>query len=205
MFTIPWRISRPADGPVFVDADGRVIGPADGHTFEGARHEYPVLERHLSPAGLDLVRTRRLDLHRLAVGLFNSRDELWVEPTVRRYEPSKYAVCDAAALSEGLQTTAADLVDRLPDAARVLLAGKRHIYDPNIGVRHWWPEPLPLMDCFELTTGETAALYEVLDAGGLVDHDGPPGMLDWFARAGVGDLLLAMPVYPHGQPVIFGG
>jgi len=43
-----------------------------------------------------------------------------------------------------------------------------------------------------------------LDAGGFVDH-GPPGMLDWFARVGGGDLLLAMPVYPHGQPVIFGG
>ena len=111
MFTIPWRISRPADGPVFVDADGRVIGPADGHTFEGARHEHPVLERHLSPAGLDLVRTRRLDLHRLAVGLFNSRDELWVEPTVRRYEPSKhergsYVGCIAGALAVSEYRTA---------------------------------------------------------------------------------------------------
>jgi hypothetical protein len=217
-----------------VDPDSRVTGAqrrrrADGVPAPDGEFRYEVIERRLSPHGLELVRAGELtprqfldsypDPHR--------QEELWAEPTARLYEASTYAICH----------TPADLAPasaQLPASAQALLSGKQRTVDPRIG----WPassEPMPgylqmlaemelafPSDCFEVTAAEASTLYQILDANGLISHDGsattpsagtPPSA--WvaggsrFAEIRGGPYSVAQissePIYPHAQPVRWGG
>jgi hypothetical protein len=227
---------------VFVDADGRVTWHPDGRDsfvdtdmgeiwYPGRRARYPgtrvrpegvfryaVIERHLNPRGLDLVRAGKLDPKHLLRNwdhvdregrihwvrqLLYQREELWAEPTAQTYEPAKYAICYTG--NQGDSTNARDVVGELPAPAQALLNGKQRTYDPNIGTASWGFPPGPLTECFEVTAAESATLYQILDTNGLIYHDGVP-FTGWLAGLPGGSfeiprLLEARPVFPHGQPV----
>jgi hypothetical protein len=204
-------------GYVFVYADGRVVFLPDIGAGVFEEFEYAVLERHLSPHGLELVRDGQIAPKEiLAWGRPStySREELWAEPTARLYEPSAYAICY---FTPGpFLPTHAVSVASLPSAVQPLLDGNLRTYDPSVAFVN--PEmdafnstsdgtPLGPMDCFELTAAEEAALYQLLDANGWIPHppDQPeaPIRLDWYGWAG--GPIYVMPIYPHGQPVLWGG
>ena len=200
---------------------------ANGVPAPDGEFRYEAIERRLSPHGLELVRAGKLtprqfldsypDPHRV--------EELWAEPTARLYEASTYAICH----------TPADLAPasaQLPASAQALLSGKQRTVDPKIG---WSSEPMPgdlemvaelelafPSDCFEVTAAEASTLYQILDANGLFSQPGswpgpsagtPPS--GWIAGSRVAELrpgawysvphISSEPIYPHGQPVPWGG
>jgi hypothetical protein len=89
--------------------------------------------------------------------------------------------------------------------------------------------PEHAVECFEVTAAEASALYQILDANGQIIHDGGslyeqffnearrPTARGWWAGANrIVDLpdalraneenlnvLIASPVFPHGQYIIF--
>jgi hypothetical protein len=203
-------------GYVFVYGDGRVvllpdIGARPLEDFgDFGTSGSAVIERRLSPQGLERVQDGQVapeDL--LAWGDPSySTTELWAEPTARLYEPSTYAICYFT--PPAFPPTHAMSVASLPPVVQPLLDGRLRTYDPTIAFAN--PEmdaftrSVQPMDCFELTTAETARLYRVLDANGWVPHppDQPEApLLEWYAWAG--GAVIATPIYPHGQPVIWGG
>jgi hypothetical protein len=243
------------DGGVVVDGDTRVTGirasPAQGSRGTGAwmtsagvgpdapagEFGYAVVERRLSPHGVELVLAGQLTPRQfLGPGAVQvtarvpasrstriswqevppayPRSELWAEPAARLYDPSRYAICHFT--PPAFPPTHAVSVDGLPPAVQPLLDGKLRTYDPSIAftnpgmdVLARSPEgaPLPPMECFELTAAETAGLYQVLDANDWIPH--PPDQpaatlaLDWYGWAG--GPIHVIPIYPHGQPVLFDG
>jgi hypothetical protein len=194
---------------------------------------YEAIERHLSPHGLELVRAGKLTPKEFLVSDFDDpdpqrREELWAEPTARVYEASTYAICHTPA-------ALAPASAQLPADAQALLSGKQRTVDPKIGwsaSSEPMPEYLNMIDemarlfpsdCFEVTAAEASTLYQILDANGLISHDAspttpstgtpPPG---WFAggsrfaelRPGASysvPHISSEPIYPHGQPVRWGG
>jgi hypothetical protein len=62
-----------------------------------------------------------------------------------------------------------------------------------------------MMDCFELTAAETSTLYQMLDAYGQIFNKGPhPNPQGWDGFFAYGRVTLnAVPIYPHGQPIIW--
>ena len=125
-------------------------------------------------------------------------DELWADTPPSTYEPSEYAVCSSSARQRPGATRDVGL---LPMSAQELLRGKERTFEPNIGTAPWWG-PLQPMDCFEVTAADASALHEILDT--TIDPD-PPGMVGWFANVGQSRWITAVPIYPHGQPVVSGG
>jgi hypothetical protein len=243
-------------GGVFVDADGRVTWHPDGRDsfvdtdketiwYPGRRARYPgtrvapegvfrdtVIERRLSPRGLDLLRAGKLDPKHLLRNwdhvdregrihwvrrLLYQRPELWAEPTARIYEPSKYAICPTS-LSPGGSFGTTDALAQVLAPARALLDGRQHTYDPSIGTASWpRPDNTPAphntpAECFEVTAAEASALYQILDANGQIIHFSATTAQGWWDPPNElrGDeenlnVLIATPVFPHGQYIIFGG
>ena len=218
-----------------VDPDMEVTGAQrrrreNGVPAPDGEFRYEAIERHLSPQGLELVRAGKLTPREFLVSDPDDRDpqlreELWAEPTARLYEAPTYAICH----------TPADLAPasaQLPASAQALLSGKQRTVDPNIG---WSSEPMGFSfqldaerelafpsDCFEVTAAEASTLYQILDANGLFSQPGswpgpsagtPPSGLDagmraaevrpgaWYSSAQIS----SEPIYPHGQPVPWGG
>jgi hypothetical protein len=134
--------------------------------------------------------------------------DVWAEPVIKNWEPTHYAICPTPL--ERLDAPL--LIDRLPAPAQALLRGRQRTYDPTIGTAHWWPpdkpptEAAPPMECFEVTNEESSTLYRIFEAEGLTDlgHLFPQGWAATIARDSQ-DGLQATPIFPHGQPVIFGG
>ena len=215
-----------------VDADLEVTGAqrrrrSDGAPASDGEFRYEVIERRLSPHGLELVRAGELTPRQFldADPDPHPREELWAEPTARVYEAPTYAICHtpAALAPESAQ---------LPESAQALLIGKERSIDPTI---RWPSEPMPgylqliadselafPSDCFEVTAAEASTLYEILDAVGLIHHDGSPTAQsagtppsEWFGggsrfaevRGGQssGPHISSSPIYPHGQTVAWGG
>jgi hypothetical protein len=216
-----------------VDPDTQVTGAqrrrrADGVPAPDGEFRYEVIERRLSPHGLELVRAGELtprqflnsypDPHR--------REELWAEPTARLYEASTYAICHTPA-------NLAPASAQLPASAQALLSGKQRTVDPKIG---WSASSEPMSgylqmfaelelafpsDCFEVTAAEASTLYQILDANGLISHDGSPTTPSagtppsaWFGGSRFAEIrggqysvpqISSEPIYPHGQPVRWGG
>jgi hypothetical protein len=173
---------------------------------------------------LELLLAGQLDLKGLLVGPYPySRRELWIEPTARLYEASTYAICHTPA---ALAPPSA----QLPASAEALLSGKQRTVDYRIG---WSSDPTPggvrsdmelafPSDCFEVTAAEASTLYQILDANGMINHDASPttqgagtppsawtGGGSRFAEIRGQPASLAHissePIYPHGQPVFWGG
>jgi hypothetical protein len=102
-------------------------------------------------------------------------------------------------------------VTDLPPAVQPLLDGKLRTYDPSVAFVNPqmdnFKQTAQPMNCFELDAADEGALYRILDGNGWVPHppDQPeaPFALNWYGWAG--GPIYVMPVYPHGQPVLWGG
>jgi hypothetical protein len=192
-------------GSMLVYADGRVIWIGGD-------------ERHLSPGGLALVRAGRVALEDLSYstqkGAFDRTraewHQVWAEPTARKYQPDKYAVCPNS-FTPGQSIDPTRALGLYPAPAQARLAGKQRTFDPSIGVASE-SEPHQLMQCFEVTAAESSTLYQIFDANGSIYHgfsDDEGADSQWFAgfdkRATEnnpqGPFLTASPIYPHGQPM----
>ena len=225
-------------GFAFVYADGRVLFQSEAVAMPKEVTGDGINERHLSPRGLDLVRAGKLHPADLLANSWvdrgegwvrikpagrrlHQREELWVEPTTREWEPTKYVLCPSLAIGGGsVSLNATDIVDDLPAPVRAVLDGKQRIYDPSIGTAHWdFPAAVGMTDCFELTAAETATLYQMLVANGLIKKDqetirGAQGWDRVFVYGNVptgpdnpwGNMsFVPEPIFPHGQPVNWGG
>ncbi len=179
-------------------------------TFDPKEIVEELANRHLSARELDLVFAGTFDpkeiVERLGRGWLPSspygREELWVEPTAHAHmwEPTAYALCPGS----GGKPPATDVVDKLPADVQLLLDGRQHLYDPLIGTGHWIPPAIPPAaswsnytgidlsgwDCFAVTAAELSTLPNALGYGRF-NYDGVS--------------LYAWPIFPHGQPVIWGG
>jgi hypothetical protein len=144
------------------------------------------------------------------------RSELWAGP-FRVWQPSTWAIgfrwqyLYSGELTHPVkQVDATRALKHLPASAQALLTGKRRTCsDTNAGNAHWLFQstvgvaPGPNV-CFELNAAELASFWPILDRNtsisGLttgvfwpIEVDGRPASLD------------ALPIYPHGQPQVWGG
>jgi hypothetical protein len=204
-------------GYIFVYGDGRVIfSPHDAAFLPMGATRFSVAERHLSPRGLQLVRAGKLTAKRLLLDPIyvpvkdrkvqpHGRSELWVEPTARSFEPSKYAigVGFGADHASALDTTRA--IAQLPPPAQALLAGKQRTCNPHTGTGDWSGPSGPPTECFEITPAEHATFWQILDPNGELDRPTPSH--PWYepywpiAVDGRVGFISADPIFPHGQPV----
>jgi hypothetical protein len=237
VFDADARVTGIRASPVQGPTDAWMTSAGPDHGVPAGEFGYAVIERRLSRRGLDLVRagqltpreflgagvvkvtTRGLDGRSTRISWQATppaypREDLWAEPTARLYVPSKYAICGSA--PNALDPTRPVSLTFAPRAVQTVLSGKHHTYDPSIAFTNPGMDvfartsdggPVP-MDCLEVTAAEEAALYQLLDANGSIQHDTlvarSPSSLSW--RAGwTGEQINATPIYPHGQPVFFGG
>lgn len=121
--------SRRQVGWVYVYGDGRVLlRPDSGRRISpDGGYLYGILERRLSPSGLQLVRAGAVDLEDVLVG-----SELpvgaWSPSTLAQFWPSEYALClldtappPAAAREAGFLLDVREMRSRLPDTVQAIL------------------------------------------------------------------------------------
>ena len=202
--TIVARFAEFHVGWVLVYADGRVISYPDLDAYQppGVR-PYTILERRLTTAGVDLVRSGHVEpgtflqrraslpawadqrLPRAYWADFVPRAH-WADPVPRAYEPSRYAVCPGNA--DGVYA-----MDRVPAAAQKLLRGNERAftYAPVL-----LEGEVPPAECFELSAAEARALRQAyIYAGRPMDGIGFPGSV----------AMHLAPILPHGEPVAWSG
>lgn len=206
-------------GWVFVYADGRVVWHPDLQAYlpEGATR-YSILERRLTPAGFDLVRSGVVDP--AALLWYELRDQLpesaWADPESRAYAPSSHAICY---LEANEPIDASRVVGRLPAPAQALLRGKERTYgktDAGLG-------DAPLAGCSEVTSDEAHILVDLLANAGFhagsfvsgpdfLDAGSEGGYMWWSARPGTATeaevrdpVIWFQPILPHGTWVFWGG
>jgi hypothetical protein len=203
-------------GWVLAYADGRVIWQFDRHG--PARRPF---ERHLTPKGVDLVRSGAIPPHTL---LFQATDltcpegeevcpsaasavpaGTWADSEIRVYEPSRWSI---GALSEYD-------IGRFPAAAQAVLRGAKRATYNNITLLY--PDiPTSPTESIELTTAELGVLrVALIDEGiplmsldSVSDPNAPvsgPFVSPTMIRLGNGLQLFPSPILPHGEPVAFGG
>jgi hypothetical protein len=186
------------------------------------------IERRLSARGLDLLRAGKIDVKHLlvlpdeqwpaelprrpedlqrwpvAIQLW-LRPELWAGSTARIWQPSTWAIgfrwqyLHAGEDTHPVkQVDAARVLEQLPASAQAVLTGKRRACNyTNAGNAHWLFEstvglvPGPEV-CFELDAAELAALNRSVTRN-TFEVDGRSAGLN------------ALPIYPHGQPQVWGG
>jgi hypothetical protein len=189
---------HPGIGWVYVYADGRVLWSFLGPTYE----------RRLSPAGVDLIRSRAIEPSVFLRQCLACTKPLlpagsWADTEIRQYVPSRYAMCHF----ELNRFRPSRFFDLLPSSARELLRGKQKPYggitdtiaDVGGPVQ---PGLLARIDCWEMTTGEARALDEVLSGAGFEEwNPTPDGMWAFQPPADLerGPGLWFTPVLPHGE------
>ena len=203
-------------------ASGTPEGEFDQVKF-GSRN----IERRLSARGLDLVRAGNIEVKHLLVQPGEQwpaeiprrpedlkqwpvaiqlwlRPELWAGPTARIYQPSTWAI-DFHRYQPSVEAVdATRALEQLPASAQALLTDKRRTCDyANAGNAHWLTGPLRPGDapteCFELNAAELAAFWPRLDPNTFIEGS-------WHIEVDGRDAILnALPIYPHGQPQLWGG
>jgi hypothetical protein len=155
------------------------------------------------------------DLKRLPVALqLALRPDLWAEPTSRVWEPSTWAI-EFHRLRYDLHSVeavdATRALEQLPASAQALLTDKSRTCDyVNAGNAHWDLGPFRLggvsTECFELNAAELAAFSASLDPNTLIDDPDTLTAGSWHIEVDGRDAILnALPIYPHGQPQLWGG
>ena len=95
-------------------------------------------------------------------------------------------------------------LEQLPASAQALLTGKRRTCDDvNAGNAHWDLGPFRLggvsTECFELNAAELATFWASLDPNTFIEGS-------WHIEVDGRDAILnTLPIYPHGQPQLWGG
>jgi hypothetical protein len=189
-------------GWVLVYDDGRVTWQPE---LPGRASRFSIVERRLTPVGLDLVRSGAVE-----PGAFLQSTEsslpasLWADHAIRRYVPSTYAVCY---WEKGRLRDATRVVGRLPARASALLRGKERTY--NIDFFLAPPQGTPV-ECSELTTAEARTLRRTLYGAGFFPSAGDGNSISFTVPArGVGEPakigMWLKPILPHGEWISWGG
>lgn len=156
-----WRV-----GFVFVYADGRVISDpswvlyGDGHT---------IVERHLTPEGVELVRSGAVKASDLLSRYGPVPADAWEDAEGRPYAPARYAVCfwqDSGDANPGTVNGGYEhpptVLRFLPERAREILTGKEHTYGSGEDPR----------ECSEVTTDEIRDLSGIFYGLRIEDAEG---------------------------------
>ncbi len=213
---------------VLAYADGRVIWQFDGLTGVSGSQ---LFERHLTPEGVDLVRSGAIPPSTLldeasvsscAPGKAVCPSNLsvlpaprnpsavpagtWADSEISTYEPSRWAI-DALSEAE---------IARFPAAAQALLRGAERATYKNVFLLYP-DEPPPSwtrsVEVFELTTAEVRALYAALIETGIPEVnaaqaaiiDGRTPFVPPDLISPEGQTLRPYPILPHGETIAFFG
>jgi hypothetical protein len=166
-------------GYVRVYADGRVLSAG---TFGGI-----IVERRLSPEGVELVRSGTLDPAAVVDRAFPGPASAWEDRKGKPYVPARYGACFGPAAGVALDVEA--LLDLLPTAAQALLRGSAPAWNRG---------------CLEVTPEEARSLEEILSEARASRGD-PWGWKvgAWSLRDGNGDQdirnIRISPLYPDGR------
>jgi hypothetical protein len=179
-------------GWVFVYSDGRVLIYPDMD---------PVLERHLTDEGVELVRNGSVDpADFLGRGRPVTHPGIWVETEFSVYQPSRIAVCY---WMMGELADATRVVELMPAPAQDILEGRERAYD----LKESPIADLSSVECSELTPSERPALDEALDQIGRRDEGG--GWIVVSKTDGSRDPIeigvFTVPILPHGTWMAWGG
>jgi hypothetical protein len=201
------------EGWVLVYEDGRVIRYPDagaGLITDQSRY-YAIVERRLTPEGLELVRSGALGVGQFIRYALVPAD-VWAEAEWRPYVPPEYAVChteqdvpldrwvDASIVFADLPPTAQTL---LRDRQRPFTAVSFHpAFDPP----HEDEDPglQGPVECFALTTDEAGRLVEVSYRPDLHRIRAEGDHLTLVGERRLVEMWIT-PVMPHGELALMGG
>ncbi|KRE31258.1 hypothetical protein [Agromyces sp. Soil535] len=197
-------------GWVLVYGDGRVIRYPD---YAGAgmavvdRSRYAaIVERRLTPAGLELVRSGALVVSQLMWAKI-VQDDVWAEAEWRPYVPAEYAVCHAdwTTTPPYRWADASSVFAELPPEARTLLRDRERQYTAVSFAPAFEPSELEgPVGCFALTTDEADRLVEVSYQPDLRRIRAEGDGLRFVGERRVVEMWIT-PVMPHGEFVLGGG
>ena len=176
---------------VFVYADGRVITQEGGVGF--------LTERRLTPEGVELVRSGAIQADDLWSGSVGIPAELWEDPEIKPFVPSRYAVCydreggNPETINSGYEYPST-VLPFFPAEARAILRGELTHGNVDSGTGD-----LANPECSEVTIEEARALDEILGGtptsqGGSVGvrvEDSEGNKISWELQA----------ILPHGVAV----
>ena len=161
--------------PVSVYADGRVLWWVGGRFGEGDT----VLERRLTPQGIDLVRSGVIQAKDLAPPqvLHGVPASAWSDAEARQYAPPMYSVCFSPDPSAVMRL--------LPAPAEALLGGSG-------------PDPSHVR-CLKLTTEDARALDQIMSEVGFVPEESGWAAAGWVLREGDRLRVELVPLWPDGD------
>jgi hypothetical protein len=187
--------ARIRDGFVYVYADGRVIlyADVDASAPFGAG-KYQVLELHLSPSGVYLVRSGNLEPWEFLQDHPSVPSEAWAPGIeIGPYIPSRFAVCyheegpGVTARRNGGYEFPSTVVRFFPAKARAILDGE--LTHGEAGV----VDDLRRPECSGVTTEEARTLGRILDGVRVEDTEG--NQIRWETTV----------LLPHGARIAWGG
>ena len=154
-FNEPYEGEPSAPQFLYVYADGRVLAWGWGSDF--------LTERRLTPEGVELVRSGSIEAADLTPSSSGVPLDIWRDPQIKPFVPSRYAVCYSLDLAEGApQTQGYDgyelpsrVVGFFPAPARAILEGeltRGTVGDPDSS------DPV----CSAVTTDEVRVLEDIL-------------------------------------------
>jgi hypothetical protein len=189
---------------IYVYADGRMIWGREG---------LPVwLEQHLTPEGVELVRSGAVRLDGQSLDPGSPLPESALEHRlIKAYVPSRFAVCPGYWPWNTESLEPSSILAHLPVPAQALLRGNERTYDASGGVTGG--NPPPPFTCFELTTEEARALDGYFRDAGIerideLDNSTPSQWVVYEVRATAAirqSFISMMPLLPHGQWGFSGG
>jgi len=218
--------SRLRVGWIYVYADGRVVMRHDSGrmiTDDGDIH-YGIIQRHLSPVGVQLVRSGAVDFEQLMFERVDLEPGFWSPMGQSLYRPTSYALClvntEPFPPPSQLLLDVPDILDDLTDAAQdVLRDGVVQGFTDDFldddgtfaGLDGFHSAPGRGVDCLVLDAAHMLRLWAQTR---LPLGDGDRGVLRLSdATFGVltspdGDreyLVAAIPILPHGGWVVWAG
>lgn len=192
------------EGWVLVYEDGRVIRyPDAGAGLVVDQSRYAIVERRLTPAGLELVRSGAIVVSQF-VEYARMPEDVWAEAKWRPYVPAEYAVCHWDQ-SAGRLSAASSVFAELPPAARALLRDRQRPFTGfSFNPTNEPPGVLGPVECFALTTDEADRLVEVSSRPDVQRYRDEGTYLRFVGERLVVEMWI-QPVMPHGEFVLWGG
>ena len=183
-------------GYVYVYGDGLVLSLND------RSGPWVLMERRLTPEGVDLVRSGAVEPTAFLDGSPQLPDSAWADSKVQPYKSPESAICFWSGASFAAPSRA---LSALPEPARALLRGKERTYTSD-GYQRIEAE------CAEVTSTEARALAEILKVAGVElvpqDDGGFYGSIAVPAQGSTAAYDLVVwnnPLLPHGTWVLWGG
>jgi len=183
-------------GYVYVYGDGLVLSLND------RSGPWVLMERRLTPEGVDLVRSGAVEPSAFLDGTTQLPDMAWADSKVHPFQSPESAICFW--IGSGFADPSRAL-SALPEAASALLRGKERTYTSD-GLQR------VEADCAQVTSAEARALAEILKVAGVElvpqDDGGFYGSIAVPAQGSTAAFDLVVwnnPLLPHGTWVLWGG